>query len=76
MWREGRETYVYNLAYDLCNLECNGFTICNHRLDRTCTDDMSQGCLGTFNKGLMEICNSKCCSVGVVDLVVDDRITM
>ena len=76
MWREGRETYVYNLAYDLRNLERNGFTICNHRLYCTCTDDMSQGCLSTFNKGLMEICNSKCRSVRVVDLVVDDRVTM
>lgn len=73
---EGGGTYVCNFAYDLRDLECNGFTICHHRLDCTGTDHMPQGCLGTFNKGLMEICNSKCSSVRVVDLEVDDRITM
>jgi len=37
---------------------------------------MPQGCLGTFNKGLPQVSNSECCSVGIGDLEVDDRITM
>ena len=71
---ERKGTYVCNFAYDLRDLERNGFAIRDHRLDRTGTNDMPQGCLSTFNKGLPQVCNSKCCSVGVGDLEVYDRI--
>jgi len=47
---EGRRgTYACNFAYDLCNLGPNGFMIRNHGVDFTCTNDLPDGCPGTFN---------------------------
>jgi len=50
-----RVTHVCDVAHDFGNLERDGLTLCDHRLDGAGTNDMTKGRLSTLDKGLTKI---------------------
>lgn len=64
-----------DVAYDLSNLEGDGFALGDDALDGARTDDVTEGRLSALGESLAEISDTKGGAVGVGDLVIDYRVT-
>jgi hypothetical protein len=71
----GYTPLIRDVTDDFGNLKSDGLALGDDALDGACAYDMTKCGLSTLDESLAEVCNAKCCSIGVADLEVDDRVT-
>lgn len=58
------------------DLKSDSLALGDDTLDGARTYDMTEGGLSTLNECLAEICDTECCSIGIANLEVDDRVAV
>jgi len=70
----GHTPLVSNVPDNFGDLKGNSLALGDDTLYGARAYDMTERSLSTFNERLAEICDAECCSVGVANLEVDDRV--
>ena len=73
---DGDTPFIGDVSYYFSDLECNGFPLGYNALDGAGTDDVSEGCLGSFDECLTEIRNAESSTIWIANLEVDDGVTV
>lgn len=73
---DGNTPLVCGITNNFRDFESDGFALGNDTLDGTCTDDVTEGGLGTFYESLTKVGDTKGCPIGVSNLEVNDRVAV